>query len=114
MRTLAEIELADKDRRAVAAASAMLRQRFDVAEVVLFGSKARGDDRPESDIDLLVLTRGPASDELKRTMTDALFDLEIELGVVFSKLVVPIDEWNNGLYRVLPIRRAVDEDGVGA
>ena len=114
MRTLAEIQLAEKDRHAVAAASAILRQRFDVAEVVLFGSKARGDDRPDSDIDLLVLTRGPVSDEVKRRMTDVLFDLEIELGVIFSKLVVPIDEWKHGLYRVLPIRKAVDHDGVAA
>ncbi|MGQ9650302.1 MAG: nucleotidyltransferase domain-containing protein [Phycisphaerae bacterium] len=102
------------DSSVVAAASTILRRRFDVAEVVLFGSKARGDDRQDSDIDLLMLTRGPVCDEVKRGMTDALFDLEIEMGVVFSKLVVPIDDWKHGLYRVLPIRRAVDQDGVAA
>lgn len=114
MRTLADIQLAEKDRRAVEAASALLRAKFPVERVILFGSKARGDDRTESDIDLLVLTRDTVDDAQIRQMTDALFDLELELRVVISKLVVPLREWESGLYRVLPIHSAVERDGVAA
>jgi predicted nucleotidyltransferase len=32
----------------------VLRERFGVAELALFGSFARGDDRPDSDVDVLV------------------------------------------------------------
>jgi len=32
----------------------LLRERFGVAKIGIFGSTARGDDRPESDVDVLV------------------------------------------------------------
>jgi len=32
----------------------LLRERFGVAKIGLFGSTARGEDRPESDVDVLV------------------------------------------------------------
>jgi len=34
----------------------MLKEKFPVKEVILFGSKARGDSDEESDIDLLLVT----------------------------------------------------------
>lgn len=114
MKRLADIQLAENDRKAIESAAAVLRRSFAVARVILFGSKARGDSRVDSDIDLLVVTRGPATDDEKQRMTDALFDIELDLGVVISKLVVPLDEWENGVYRVLPIKAAVDAEGVAA
>ena len=48
MRTLNEISLAEKDRRAIEAASAILRRQFPVERVVVFGSKVRGNDDHES------------------------------------------------------------------
>ena len=114
MRTLDDISLKPKDRMAVERAAAILREKFPVAEVILFGSKARGDDDAESDIDILVLTTRPISAAEKRSMTDALFDIELELGVVISKLVLPREEWEHGYYQALAIRRDVDQDGVAA
>ena len=35
--------------------SGLIADRFDVTRIVLFGSVARGDDGPDSDIDLLVV-----------------------------------------------------------
>ena len=32
----------------------LLRERFGVARIGIFGSVARGEDRPESDVDILV------------------------------------------------------------
>ena len=114
MKTLDEISLSPKDRRAVQAAAAILRERFRAERVVLFGSKARGDDDAESDIDLLVLTEQPLTDAEKTRVTDALFDLQLELEVVISILVVPTEEWQHGSYQVLPIRQEIEREGVAA
>jgi len=84
MRTLDQISLSEKDRQAVKAASAILRQRFPVARVVLFGSKARGDDAPGSDIDLLVLTRRRLKWQERDEITDALFDLQLQMDVLLA------------------------------
>ena len=114
MKTLDAIQLNGRDRQAVEQAAATLRERFPVERVVLFGSKARGDDDAESDIDLLVLTSRPTSHSEKDQMVEALFPLELDLNVVITPLVVSTEEWEHGLYQVLPIRREVEQDGVAA
>ena len=54
MKALADIPLKEIDRRAVADAARLLRSRFPLDQVILFGSKAMGTDTPESDLDLLL------------------------------------------------------------
>ena len=51
-----------------------LRQRFGTAlwRVSLFGSKARGDDDPSSDIDVIVVLREPVAEEAKATVSEAV------------------------------------------
>ena len=49
--------LTPQERQAVDTLVQSLRQKYPdrIREVMLFGSKARGDSRPDSDIDLLIL-----------------------------------------------------------
>jgi predicted nucleotidyltransferase len=114
MKTLDEINLRPNDRAAVREAAAILREKFPVEQIVLFGSKARGEDDPESDIDLLVLTSRPLSDRDESEVTRALLALELDLAVVISPLLVCVDDWREGFYQVLPIRREIERDGVAA
>lgn len=47
--------------------------------VVLYGSEARGEAKPDSDIDLLVLLRGPVdSGRELRPIINALYDIQLE------------------------------------
>lgn len=112
MRTLDQVRLQAADREAVQRAAAVLRERFPVERVVLFGSKARGSDTGESDIDLLILTRETLDQAAKARIVESLFDLQLELGVVLSTLVASVDEWERGYFQVLPIHGEVDRDGV--
>jgi predicted nucleotidyltransferase len=114
MRHIDELTLNNDDRRAVEAAVRLLKQRFPVEQVILYGSKARGTDDAESDIDLLVLTREPMSWRQQREVIAALHPLELEYDVVLSPLVVSRQEWEEGIYRVLPIHDEVARDGVAA
>lgn len=58
-------------------------RRFDPLRIILFGSWARGDARPDSDVDLLVVL--PHMEDKRRTTVDVLRVLN---GVPVSKDVV--------------------------
>ena len=112
MRRLDQARLGSADREAVQRAAALLRERFPVERVILFGSKARGTGTGESDIDLLVLTRWPLNQAAKADIVEALYDLQLELSVVLSTLVASLDEWDHGYFQVLPIHDEVEREGV--
>jgi len=52
----------------IAAALARLRLDPDVQEIRLFGSRARGEARPSSDLDLLLILKGSLTAERERQM----------------------------------------------
>lgn len=52
--------------------------------ITLFGSVARGEERPDSDVDALTVVEKA---EDKRVLHDLAFDVEIEYGVALSLLV---------------------------
>lgn len=64
------------------------------ATIILFGSEARGDARPDSDIDLLILLD---ADELteneSRKITYPLYDIEFDTGVLINPVVMLKKQW---------------------
>ena len=90
----------------------MLRERFPVDRVILFGSKARGTDDEESDVDLLILTSRPLSWREQNAVTDMLFDIELGHDVIISTLILSTREWSEGPHTVLPIHDEIDDHGV--
>jgi len=114
MKTLAHISLKANDRKAIEAAKDLLVQKYPVELIVLYGSKARGTDDAESDIDLLVLTKRELTWRERNTITDTLYDIQLAHGVVISTLVVPTREWSEGRYSVLPIHDEIERYGVAA
>ena len=82
--------------------------------MVLFGSKARGNDDRESDIDLLVLTRRPLGAAEHDEVVNSLFDLQLKWNVVISVLIASEEQWEAGYYRILPIRCEIERDGIAA
>ncbi len=62
---------------------ALIQQKYPVASLALFGSFVRGDESPESDIDIMVELDKPVEIEF----VDLLIDLENILGSVKIDLV---------------------------
>ncbi|MEZ0541440.1 nucleotidyltransferase domain-containing protein [Fibrella arboris] len=62
------------------------------AEVWLFGSRARGDARPDSDWDFLILTAVDLSKGNRWQFSDHLTDLSLKSGQVISSVVYPYQE----------------------
>jgi len=69
--------------------------QFDLAGTILYGSRARGTHRPDSDADVAVLLNGAHQRFLptKLAMADLAFDVLLETGISISPLPVWLDEW---------------------
>jgi predicted nucleotidyltransferase len=83
------------DSRPVAAFSAKLRGSYDVSQMIMFGSRAGGGDRPDSDLNLAVVFNGKHGDciDTKLDMAGLAFDLLMETGV----LVQAFPMWEDDL-----------------
>ena len=114
MKTLDQIHLEPNERAAIEAAAAVLRDKLPVAQIILFGSKARGDDDEDSDIDLLLLTAHRFSWEERGRAVELLFPLQLDHDVVFGLVDISEDDWFRGVYQVMPLRDEVERDGVAA
>ena len=73
-----------------------IRQTAPTATVILYGSEARGDARPDSDIDLLILLDGNQRD-LRREdeIAGRLYDIELNSGIVISPMIMLRKQWEN-------------------
>jgi len=63
-----------------------------VSRIILFGSRARGDARPDSDYDVLVLVRDPSSSERRRYL-DALYRAFEGAGAMVEPWVMSEEEF---------------------
>ena len=63
------------------------------AEIVLFGSRARGDHKGDSDWDILILTKKQVDVKLKNNILDKVYDLELEHAQAISTMIVDRQRW---------------------
>jgi len=84
-----------------------------VASVRVYGSRARGDARAESDLDVLVLTSGPDG-PVRRLASEAVFEAYRVLDYPFpiSPQVMTQDHFDELLRRERLFARSVLEEGV--
>lgn len=76
---------------------AIIARRYDTAGAIVYGSRARGTYRPDSDADVAVLLKGEHQRVLTTTlaMADIAYDVLLETGINISPLPVWLDEWEH-------------------
>ena len=79
------------------------------AEVWLFGSRARGDARDDSDWDFLVLTDKPVDRNLKNQLRDYFYEIELSSEKVIGSIIHSKQEWNED-YAITPLYRNIKRD----
>ena len=82
-----------------------------IEEIILYGSYVRGQEVPESDIDIAVILRLPDTDELHRKMIDIVVDNELDLEITLSVITIEEDnlnEWKS----TLPFYKNLLKEGI--
>jgi uncharacterized protein len=72
-----------------------IADRYDMVGAILYGSRARGTHRPDSDADVAVLLKGEHEKLLKTAlaMSDVAYDVLLETGINISPLPIWLHEW---------------------
>ena len=82
------------------------------ATLILFGSYARGEQREDSDIDILILidTEKISHDDRDR-IGDPICGIELETGKLISPMILPKKWWTASQY-ITPFYRNVKREGI--
>jgi len=101
-----------KDRDILNKLKNLLQEKVKLHQVILFGSRARGDAEPDSDMDVLVVLDEPRTREVREIVSDCAWEAGFDAGVVVVPIVVSRDHWENGHERASLLAKAVKEEGV--
>jgi predicted nucleotidyltransferase len=93
----------------------LIANDYDMASAIVYGSRARGTHRPESDADVAVILKGKHRRVLRTAleMADVTYDVLLETGINISPLPVWLDEWEHPeTYANPELLRTIARDGV--
>lgn len=107
-----KIALTSNQRQALNELRRRLLEEFEIENLVLYGSVARGEADEESDIDILVITKYAMTRPERHEITDVVFEINLEHDTNFSTLVVDRSSWEAGPIRVLPIHEEIEKEGI--
>ena len=103
--------LADCDLVILNQFASTVRQQFPNAQIWAFGSRARGDARPDSDLDICVVV-----DSLEPTVKKTISHIAWEIGFIHERLITTVkysrDQFNQGPCAISPLVQTIRREGV--
>ena len=82
------------------------------ATVIVYGSRCRGDYHPESDLDILILTEYKLSTEEEEQIDRALYEIELETGIVICPILHDRSTWESSQHQITPFAKNIAREGV--
>ena len=111
MKTLEQIEtISDRDRQLLHEVKQIVRKFLPTAEVLLYGSVARGTQDAESDYDILVLVDETLSRAEEKAVDNAILELELNYDIVLSTIYHSKDFWRR--HPAMPFHIEVENEGI--
>ena len=91
---------------------ALLSKHIGLHRLILFGSRARGDADPDSDLDVLVVLDSQPTDSGRDLVSDCAWEAGFEYGLVVVPIVFARREWEEGPERYSLLSQAVQAEGI--
>ena len=90
----------------------VIHRKDPSAEAFLFGSRARGDNRPDSDWDILILIDNlSVTNEIEDKFRDEIYNLEVDTGQIISMFIYPKKDWEQNM-KFSPLYKMVKKEGI--
>ena len=108
-----DLNLTGNEKEAVLEFVRTLRERFStiIKEIILFGSKAKGNSREYSDIDILIILTDLSWD-IKKAISELAAEENIKHNVLISTIRYDVGTWENPIIKHSPFGKIVREEGV--
>ena len=103
--------LNENERKALETLQGKLKERFDVREMCLFGSKVRGQAGPDSDVDIMI-ELAKRSPEIESDIDDITFEINLGNDSFITTIVFGQDELENGPMKESPIYKMIQREGI--
>ena len=101
-----------KEQYIISLIKSKINQKNPEAEVILFGSNARGEAHVDSDWDILILLNSLiVNRKTEKEYREELFEVELETGEPISTFVFSKSDWESR-HSVTPLYRSIKRDGI--
>lgn len=105
------MKLAENEERALKKLRDILYNRYLILDFRLFGSKARGEGRQDSDLDVMIEI--PDYDRMTvEEIDDIIYRVNLENDVFISAIIFGKDEIEQGPMSESPIYKAIQREGL--
>jgi predicted nucleotidyltransferase len=89
----------------------MIEHGVPLYKTIVFGSRARGDAQPDSDLDILVLVEH-LNPMMRKTISHCAWEVGFEAGILIQTVVMTRDEAEHGPEQSSLLMLAVKEEGI--
>ncbi len=106
-------KLQENERSALLQFKAELTKKFCLVEFILYGSKARGDNAEDSDIDVMIVV-DKRTPKIESAIYDIAFEINLRYDTFISVLLFDEQELTEGPMSESPIVKSIRREGIPA
>jgi len=88
-----------------------LNKRYDLLDLKIYGSKAKGLDTPDSDLDVMVVLKN-LTPLIESEIDDLIFEINIENDCLITAIFFDQEELEVGPLSESPIYRKISQEGI--
>jgi predicted nucleotidyltransferase len=103
--------LKENEERAIRSLKKILSEKFDLVEIRLFGSKARGESTPDSDMDVMIEIV-ESNPYVRFGIYDVIFEINLENDTFISASIFSKKEIEDGPMGESPLYKIIHKEGI--
>ena len=88
-----------------------MQDKYRLVDTKVFGSKARGTDSPESDLDVMIVLED-LSPDIESEIDDLIFEINLEYSCLITALFFSREELERGPLTESPVYKKILQEGI--